>query len=204
MTGLIVLDLVCPSSRPTAANRLIVNHISGPLLIALIAGVPIIGSAAVGNFNPVNLGLCIVTFCAWNIAVLVGVSFSFYTQESAPRSMITVYGQSPTVFILCSMCWTFRIALIGCFSVSAQNITYPINASANHAYPPRCTSPFSRKWTSGIQTERRHFWQCGACVPRNDAYPRCRMTQACIPARNAPWPDAIRQRQIALMSLAPA
>ena len=29
MTGLVVLDLVCPSGRPTAANRLIVNHISG-------------------------------------------------------------------------------------------------------------------------------------------------------------------------------
>ena len=28
MTGLVVLDLVCPSGRPTAANRLIVNHIS--------------------------------------------------------------------------------------------------------------------------------------------------------------------------------
>ena len=33
MTGLVVLDLVCPSGRPTAANRLIVNHISDQLVI---------------------------------------------------------------------------------------------------------------------------------------------------------------------------
>ena len=40
MTGLVVLDLVCPSGRPTAANRLIVNHISDCRSAAMLQPAP--------------------------------------------------------------------------------------------------------------------------------------------------------------------